>query len=169
MSRTLLEITSEHAALLEAVEANGGEVSEQDEAQLAEVMERLLAEGGAKLDSYCAVITTLDAEAKLCESQVEAYRNKARVRYERIDWLRKRLATYMAATGQSSFKTPLMRSIALRYGPKTVKITGDVPEEYMRTTETKRPMLGAIDAAIKAGKADGWATLEDGKPYIVVK
>jgi hypothetical protein len=111
----LFHLTDDIRALDALIEELGGELGSPEVAAAWEAMVRELQQDeGVKLDSYVNWIRSLEMEASAAKAEAEQYAMKARVRENRISWLKANLKAHLEATGRAKVLTATKRTLAIQ-------------------------------------------------------
>ena len=140
MSRTLFDIGNDLLAFDEILEQNEGEISDDEAGKRLDAwFTDLQNEQSRKLDNYVNYIRTLEMEAVASKAEAEQYLTKARVRENRVRFLKERMRSYLAMQGKKELITQTNRKITIQNNggilPMIVEETTDpekVPVEYTR-------------------------------------
>lgn len=163
-NHSLYSLQSEYRQLMTAFEASGGEMDETLESAVQVVEAALL----RKVDSYAFVMNKLGAESDFYRAQAKLYIAYA----DACDALRSRLESRLtealkeAPGGRLDGETA---AYALRNNPASVKITGEIPDAYLRTVVTSQPDKAKIKEDLKAGVAVPGAELVTTQRAVLVK
>ena len=129
------------------------------DAAFSEIMPGLLAERGAKLDGYIAVIRTLEAEASLAQDEADRFGEAAAKRLKAVATLKKRLADHLRATGESMVKTPVGREVAVQKNGGADPIIVEpganldtIPQRFVRIVTHRELDTPAVRVALEAGE-----------------
>lgn len=132
--------------LLASVNEETGEVDEK----LAAKIDELQATRTEKLDNIGAYIKNLVAEKDALEAEAKNLENRAKIKGNEIERLKTYVAQSLIGCGETKLETTRARFSFRR--SEAVEIDGDVPEEYLVETVTKKPDKDAIKTAIMEGK-----------------
>lgn len=168
MPLSLYQIDHDLLALEAEIIENGGEVTEETEARLDE----LLDQREDKADRYIAVIRTYEAEARAYKEEADRLTALRRSAENRVASLKARLLASMEARDE--------KKIDGRLGSVTVQRSGSVPTEILVDLEDlperflKRSVsadTAAIKAALKEGdeEAGKVARLGEGSTYVRIR
>lgn len=146
---TLYELSHELAAIMDAVEDNGGELTPELEAELDRVTGPI--ERKAEWIAKCVIEAESRAEARKAEAD-RLYKS-ARIASNAAEASRRYLMRCFAASRTERVETAV-GVVAVRLNPPKVEIEPgtQLPAQLVRTKTTVEPDREAIKAAIKAGE-----------------
>jgi vacuolar-type H+-ATPase subunit I/STV1 len=165
---TLFEITEKLSEVYETLEATGGEVDEQIDAYLNNLVE----DRNAKLDAYAALLRNLDAMEEMQIAESKRLRDRATAIAKQSDKLRERLKAHMIVTGDLKIETGRNRFSVVKNGgkiPVLVSDPADLPEGFVREIVTEMPNLDAIREALVAGQEVPGAMLGERGMRLAIK
>ena len=147
MKETIYDIMSEYASIVEELEENGGELTEELEQRLAINGDN----ASEKVESYCKIIRNLEATVSAKLDEADRIKASSKRDSVTIDRMKNALHTFLIATDNrkftaGSFVVGLRKSYA-------VNITDEnsIPAEYVKTTTTTSIDKMAVKEAIKNG------------------
>lgn len=131
-----------------------------------DTMEALDGEIESKADSYATIISRLENNAIMVDTEIERLQAWKKSTEEKVTRMKTNLLEAMKATGKTKFKT-LLRSYSVAKNPPAVVLeTSDwhsVPAEYLREREPEIDKA-KLKAALKLGvELPGVAHLEQGE------
>lgn len=138
---------TEYASIVEELEENGGELTEDLEQRLA-----INGDNAAeKVESYCKIIRNLEASVSAKLDEAERIKNSASRDNVTIDRMKNALRTFLIATDNrkftaGSFVVGLRKSSAVNITDENI-----IPAEYVWTKTTTNIDKVAIKNAIKNG------------------
>lgn len=136
MATRLFDIAVEYRQVLDVIELNGGEVTPEMEAALAEIEGSL----EAKIDACCAVVEELESDEASQRKQAKRYTDKARVAANAQSNLKDYIRRSIKAANERRVTTPL-NDVWIQKNPPSAKWTGDpdkIPADYrIETTDVR--------------------------------
>lgn len=128
---TLYDIKEELLRLIQFAENE--EVDEEAIKDTFEALEGLFED---KADGYAMVISELTADANKLDAEIKRLTGRKKVIESNIERIKKVLFDVMKAVKKEKFKTTKFSfSIANNGGVQPLKITGEVPKEFLTTPE----------------------------------
>jgi hypothetical protein len=146
MSKSLIQIAQDSAALEELLQETGGELTETLETFLDEIQTNLT----TKSDSYASMMDHISITAELFRKKSEAYRAAAKSAENVVERMKERIHTTMDILGRDSIEGNSVR-FKLQNSPPSLIVTDEnaVPQSMKIITVT-------VDSAkIKASLKDG--------------
>ena len=142
------DLLARHAALFAEIEAAGGEITPEQETELAVLTETREPE---KVRAIIQVLGELDANAEAREQLASKYAARAKAQRNCAERLRRGCADAMLAFGQDKIKSSIGTLHLMR--SESVEIAGPLDERWLRPPKPADPTpdKNAIKAAIKAG------------------
>jgi len=138
--------------------------SDFSEQAILDTLEGIAGEIEDKADGYAKVIKTIEADVAALKMEEKRLADKRKVLEGRIIFIKLNLENAMRVTGKIKFKTLLFSfNIQKNGGKRTMKITGDVPNNYLvpqppvADNEAIRELLGTqeVDWAHLEPQTDG--------------
>lgn len=142
----LYEITGEFLELLDKAETE----------DVSEMIEKINASIEEKADAYAKVISQLTGDVQTIKKEEKRLSDKKATIEANIKRIKENLEKAMIMTEKTKFKTNLF-SFSIQNNPPSIKITGDVPEEFTETNP--KPNNSKIKEAIKNGEWIDFAEL----------
>ena len=143
---------------------------EVDEQIIADTLEGLTGELEVKAEGYCKVIRMLNAEAEALDQEAQFFKKKADVRKNNAKRMKEALCSAMIATGHDGKEGLKAGNFTLKVqgngGKQPLMITGDVPENMLRTI--KEPDQDLIREYLAENECD-WAHLEERGKHLAIK
>lgn len=140
------------------------DVSDQDDRVIAE-LEAIEANIKNKIDGYCDVIRKFKAWSTEAGHEAARYRKREDMWKRKHEMLKERLKQAMERLGEKKIVTPKNTvSICANGGMRSVKIIGDVPQEYLEVLT--RPDTNLIRMALEHGDELPFAKLEERGTHI---
>lgn len=135
----LFEIGEELRAWNELLDERDGDISDPEAAAAIERwFEELKGQEAAKLDAYCGLIRTWEAELAVATAERDQFARKAKSRENRIQWLKDRLRDYLLNSGDKKIETASGRTIRIQVnGTKPLVIdpaitAADLPLQFVK-------------------------------------
>ena len=164
---TLYEISAEMQELMDWMND-----PETDPEAIADTLEGLQFELESKAEGYCKVIRQFEADAQMFKAEAARFAQKQALAENNAKYLKEKLKNAMVATGnENGLDAGLFKlKIAGNGGKKPLKITGDVPEEFVKMipqndTDRIRDFLESLDE----NDVCAWATLEPRGTHLTIK
>lgn len=164
---TLYEISAEMQELMDWMND-----PETDPEAIADTLEGLQFELESKAEGYCKVIRQFEADAQMYKAEAARFAQKQALAENNAKYLKEKLKNAMVATGnENGLDAGLFKlKIAGNGGKKPLKITGDVPEEFVKMVpqndnEAIRNFLESLDE----NDVCAWAKLEDRGTHLSIK
>lgn len=151
MKETIYDIMTEYASIVEELEENGGELTEELEQRLA-----INGDNAAeKVESYCKIIRNLEASVSAKLDEADRINASAKRDSVTIDRMKNALKTFLVATDNRKF-TAGSFVVGLRKS-SDVNITdkNSIPDEYVKTTVTTRIDTSIDNMAVKEAIKNG--------------
>lgn len=158
---SLLEILEHYQAVLDEIDAAEGEVTEETGAKL-DALNISLEEKG---EGYAAIIRMLEEQAAASRAFVKRYTERAQRKEKQAAALQARMLEALKATGRKKLETMTV-TLSVAKSPASLRITGKVPPEYCKPAE---PDTSFIKTELKAGKALGFAELDDSNVHLRIR
>lgn len=157
MSKSLIQIAEDSAALEELLQETGGELTKTLESFLAEIETGLT----TKADNYYSMIDHLESTAERYRKRSEAYRAAAKSAENIVEKMKERIHAAMQIMGKSEVEGKTIR-FKIQHSPASVKIydPSGIPADMTIVTVT--PDTAKIKAALKAGELVDGCRLEQG-------
>jgi hypothetical protein len=162
--RSLHELEADRKALLDEVEAAGGEFGPEQEARLEALDAAIL----GKVDAYGWVVSRLEKEAELFTERARALAVRARSRLAMAGRLRERMAGHLASRGLRKLEGDDY-TVYLSEA-ETVVIECDpalLPAAFLRPRESE-PDRDGLRRALKEGRRIHGVRLER-TPYVTIR
>ena len=157
MSKSLIQIAQDSAALEELLQEEGGELSETLETFLAEIETGL----STKADNYYAMMDHLNATGERYRKRSEAYRAAAKSAENVVERMKERIHAAMKLMGVQEIEGKSIR-FKIQNSPASLVLDGSAPLPPDMTIVTVTPDSAKIKAALKAGETVPGARLEQG-------
>jgi len=135
-----------------------------DAQTVADTLESLSGDLEVKATNVAMFIRNLEAQATAIKQAEESMAARRKAIENRAESIRDYLFANMQKTGISKIECPYF-ALTIKKNPAAVKITGQVPPEFMTTPKPPEPAPDkkAIKEYIQAGNAPDWAKLESGE------
>lgn len=142
----LYEITEELRAVYEAIEENGGEITDE----LNEQLQLTTGQLQDKAEGYCNLIRNVSADADAYKAEIDRLTARKKAADNLVKRLKEALKNAMVLSDQQKIKAGLF-SLSLR-STDAVEVTDEqsIPEEYFQVK--REVMKSAIKDAIKNGE-----------------
>ena len=164
---SLYEITTEMQELMDWLND-----PETDEEAIADTLEGLQFELEKKAEGYCKVIRQFEADAEMFKTEAQRFQQKQAIAENNAKRLKEALKKAMIATGNDKgLNAGLFKlKIAGNGGKRPLKITGIVPDEFVKMMPTNdtdriRDFLESLDE----NDSCAWAKLEDRGTHLTIK
>lgn len=164
---SLYEITTEMQELMDWLND-----PETDEEAIADTLEGLQFELEKKAEGYCKVIRQFEADAEMYKAEAQRFQQKQAIAENNAKRLKEALKRAMIATGNDKgLDAGLFKlKIAGNGGKRPLKITGIVPDEFIKMMPTNdtdriRDFLESLDE----NDTCAWAKLEDRGTHLTIK
>ena len=157
MSKSLIQIAQDSAALEELLQETGGELSETLETFLAEIETGLT----TKTDGYYSMMDHLNATAERYRKRSEAYRAAAKSAENVVERMKDRIHTAMKLMGVQEIEGKSIR-FKIQNSPASLKIAEGAVLPAEMTIVTVTPDSSRIKSALKAGETIPGCSLEQG-------
>lgn len=164
---TLYELTSEMQELMDWMND-----PEADIEAIADTLEGMQFEFEKKAEGYCKVIRQFEADAQMYKAEAARFTQKQALAENNAKYLKEKLKNAMIATGnENGLDAGLFKlKIAGNGGKKPLKITGDVPTEFVKMVpqndnDAIRNFLESLDE----NDVCEWAKLEDRGTHLSIK
>lgn len=145
---------------------------ETDEQAIADTLEGLQFELEKKAEGYCKVIRQFEADAEMFKVEAQIFQQKQTRAENNAKRMKEALMKAMVATGnEKGLDAGLFRlKIAGNGGKRPLKITGIVPDEFIKMMPTNdtdriRDFLESLDE----NDSCAWAKLEDRGTHLSIK
>ena len=145
---------------------------ETDEEAIADTLEGLQFELEKKAEGYCKVIRQFEADAEMFKAEAQRFQQKQAIAENNAKRLKEALKRAMIATGNDKgLDAGLFKlKIAGNGGKRPLKITGIVPDEFIKMMPTNdtdriRDFLESLDE----NDVCAWAKLEDRGTHLTIK
>ena len=150
---TLWEIRQDYYKLMDKIQEQGGELLEEDIAELEKISE----DKTEKYESYCKMIQMLLSDAEPYKAEKQRFAEKQASAERTAQRLKERLAVAMTEAGEDKYKTPLFQ-LSFR-NSQAVQIDDEsvIPDEFKKW-EYKLDKMG-IKEQLKNGNAVAGASL----------
>lgn len=155
MSKSLIQIAQDSAALEELLQEEGGELTETLETFLAEIETGLT----TKADGYYSMIDHLGSTAERYRKRSEAYRAAAKSAENVVDRMKERIHAAMQIMGVQEIEGKSIR-FKIQNSPASLKIEDGAKLPADMTIVTVTPDSSKIKAALKAGESIPGCRLE---------
>lgn len=160
---TLYELTGQWMELLDMAED-----PDVDPDVLADTMEAIEGEIEYKAEGYVCVTKELEAEKEKFLKEIERLQKTVNSLDSNIKHIKGRLLNSMEATGKLKLQTEHFKISAVKNGgPQPMKITGDVPEEYLEYKP--QPDNKKIRDALNGGITLDFAHLEERGTHLNIR
>lgn len=162
---SIFKLTEQQQKLKSLVES--GELSPEQAADTFEGMDHELNE---KIDSYCHVLNSMNADLTTIENEIERLKVLQIQKKNEIKRVKQTLMFGMQNVEKNNFDTGLFKGY-IRKGSQSVKINNseDIPAEFVEIKVTEQPDKTAIKNALKAGGKVSGAELVIGESSLVIK
>lgn len=161
---TLFEIGQDMLLLNEAMEHSEETGDPSDFAALFDAFALytadLAGQEATKLDSYVALIKTLEMERGAAKAQADAFEHKARTRAARLEWLKDKMKQHLEATGRTTVRTEKGYTVSVQKNGGKPPLF--VNENY--TVDEIDPEFHKLTVTIDKDKVR--KALEEGRPVI---
>lgn len=147
MSRNLIQIAEDSAALEELLQESGGELTETLEKFLDEVQTGLT----TKADNYYSMMDHLSATAERYRKRAEAYRGAAKTAENVVDRMKDRIHMAMKLMNLQEIEGKSIR-FKIQNSPASLVIQDSAKLPADMTIVTVAPDTSKIKAALKAGE-----------------
>lgn len=147
MSKSLIQIAQDSAALEELLQETGGELTETLETFLAEIETGLT----TKADSYYSMMDHLTATAERYRKRAEAYRGAAKTAESVVDNMKTRIHAAMGLMGVQEIEGKSIR-FKIQNSPASLAIDDQAKLPAEMTIVTVTPDTNKIKAALKTGE-----------------
>ena len=144
MSLSLYDIGQEWLDLENALMESGGEITEELEEQIAELM----TSETNKVNGYLAVRANLKMVQEGAKAEADRLAAKSKTAANAIARMESRLLDHMTLRGETEINADLGKVKVMR-AAAPVEITGDVPDEFQKVTVTTDK--AGIKRALKEG------------------
>lgn len=145
---------------------------ETDEEAIADTLEGLQFELEKKAEGYCKVIRQFEADAEMYKAEAQRFQQKQAIAESNAKRMKEALKKAMVATGnEKGLDAGLFKlKIAGNGGKRPLKITGIVPDEFVKMMPTNdtdriRDFLESLDE----NDVCAWAKLEDRGTHLTIK
>ncbi|GEM_PF-2985976 len=162
--RSLYDLEAERKALLDEIEASGGELTPAQQARLATLDDAVL----EKIDAYGWVVSRLEKEAELFAERARALTLKVRSRLAMATRLRDRMAEHLLARGVRKLDgddytvyLAEAEAVVIDCDP------GGLPAAFLRPREPE-PDREGLRKALRDGQQVAGVRLER-KPYVIIR
>lgn len=157
MSESLMSLSSDFRELLELAQD-----PEIDEQALCDTMEAIAGEIKIKAGGYVAVIRHLEGRADMYEEEAERLTKNAKVFRKNVERIKERLKYAMIQMDMKEIQTDYnVIKVVKNGGIQPLKITGKVPENYMKEKKTMVEDNEKIRKDLNAGVELSFAHLEE--------
>lgn len=131
---------------------------------IADTLEGLSGELEEKATNVAMFVRNLEAQAEAIKQAEAGMASRRKAIENRAEAVRDYLFHNMQRTGISKIECPYF-ALTIKKNPPAVKITGEVPSEFMTTPKPPEPAPDkkAIKEFIQAGNNPDWAMLEQGE------
>lgn len=164
---SLYELTSEMQELMDWMND-----PEADLQAIADTLEGMQFEFEKKAEGYCKVIRQFEADAQMFKAEAARFAQKQALAENNAKYLKEKLKNAMIATGnENGLDAGLFKlKIAGNGGKRPLKITGIVPDEFIKMMPTNdtdriRDFLESLDE----NDVCEWAKLEDRGTHLSIK
>jgi hypothetical protein len=156
MKLALYTIESEYRLLSDQIIANGGEVTEAEEAALQLNRENL----ETKSTAYGFITKELDYEIEVIDAEIKRLGDLKKSRVKTIDKLKERVSEAMHLYGIEEIKTPVMKINFRKSETVEIDNMAQLDQKFMVEKVTVSPDKTKIKEAIKAGETVEGARIE---------
>ena len=159
---SLYDITSAHMQLTDYLDS--GELTEEQEAQAHEYLDRLLEELlPEKVAGYCQIIKAIEADAKAHAEEAKRITERKRTLDNKARSLKERLAGALVTTGTKKLKAGTF-TVAMQANPPSVVVddVASLPLDLLVIPQPE-PNKTAIKERLKAGEEIPGARLVQGE------
>lgn len=134
-----------------------------DEKTVADTLESMGGELEAKATNVAMFVRNLEAQADAIKQAEASMAARRKAIENRVESVRSYLHTNLMRAGITKVECPYF-SMTVKKNPASVKITGNVPAEFMTTPKPPEPAPDKkrIKEFIEAGNNPDWAALEQG-------
>jgi len=157
MSKSLIQIAQDSAALEELLQETGGELDSTLETFLAEIETGLT----TKADGYYSMMDHLSATGERYRKRAEAYRAAAKSAENVVERMKDRIHAAMGLMGVQEIEGKTIR-FKIQNSPASLKIEDGSKLPADMTIVTVTPDSSKIKAALKAGETIPGCRLEQG-------
>ena len=157
MSKSLIQIAQDSAALEELLQEEGGELNETLETFLTEIETGLT----TKADNYYSMMDHLTATGDRYRKRAEAYRAAAKSAEGIVGRMKDRIHTAMKVMNVQEIEGKSIR-FKIQNSPASLVLDGSASLPVEMTIVTVTPDSAKIKAALKSGETVPGARLEQG-------
>lgn len=157
MTKSLIQIAQDSAALEELLQETGGELNETLETFLVEIETGLT----TKSDNYYSMMDHLGSTAERYRKRSEAYRQAAKAAENIVERMKERIHAAMQIMGKTEVEGKTIR-FKIQNSPASLKIDEGAKLPSEMTIVTVTPDTTKIKAALKAGDTIEGCRLEQG-------
>jgi hypothetical protein len=162
---TIFELTGAQLDLKQAIE--NGELTDEMAADTFEGMEHEL---DAKLNDYCRVINSMNADLTTIENEIKRLQVLQGEKKNQIKQIKKTLVTGLSVLERTNFDTGLFKG-HIRKGSQSVNVINEsqIPADFIETIVTEKPDKTAIKQALKMGEVIPGCELKTGDSSLIIK
>lgn len=154
--QTLVDIDREYRAVVDEIEAAGGELTPQTELAFQEKLDLLC----AKTDAYGFVHGRLESEIEFWKQNKEHCANAEKVFKRGLESLRERMKFVLGAHPDKSLQGAVFRFFLTKGVDSLELVEALIPREYMKAQVILVPDRSMIERAIREGKEISGAKLK---------
>ena len=137
---------------------------------LRDTLEGLEGDIEVKAQALLQVVAGIDSDTTAIDNEIKRLSARKRVIQNRATHLRRYLFDNMVATGINKISCPLFQITLSKPRPMVVVESEDlIPDEFIKTTVTRRPIKADILAALKKGDAVPGCALGESKRALMIK
>jgi hypothetical protein len=134
-----------------------------DAQTIADTLESLSGDLEVKATNVAMFVRNLEAQAEAIKAAEKAMADRRKAIEARAESIREYLHSNMDRTGITKIECPYF-VLSIKKNPAAVKITGEVPDEFLTTPKPPEPApdKAKIKEFIQSGNSPDWAKLEQG-------